>query len=198
MSEFYHHLTTKKSFEVLQQLNKNFDFILIGGWAVFVYTHSLKSKDIDIVVRYDQLSNLKDKLEVVKNERLKKYEANVDQVDIDIYLPHYSQIGFPVEEIENYTQNREGFVVPIPEVVIILKAHVAKERKGTPKGKKDLIDIFSLLSKQIVDWGKYKKLVKEYNLEDLNQELKEMISSSGPIPQLGLLNHQLAKIKREF
>ena len=47
MPEFYQDLITQKSFEALQNLKREFDFILIGGWAVFLYTKDLKSKDID-------------------------------------------------------------------------------------------------------------------------------------------------------
>jgi len=52
--DFYHDLVTDKSWELLKKLKKNYDFILIGGWAVFLYTHALKSKDIDLVCEYDQ------------------------------------------------------------------------------------------------------------------------------------------------
>ena len=38
MSEYYHNLVNKKSFEILKQLQRTHNFILIGGWAVFVWT----------------------------------------------------------------------------------------------------------------------------------------------------------------
>lgn len=38
---FYHNLITQKSWEVLKKLKAKYDFILIGGWAVFLYTKSL-------------------------------------------------------------------------------------------------------------------------------------------------------------
>ena len=99
-----------------------------------------------------------------------------------------------------------------------MKAFTFNERKGTTKGKKDLIDIFSLLKeekinpvidyrtkektqgKQIsngIDWQKYKELVRKYNLIEVNQKFKELVSSAKAIPELGLLNHQIAKLKRE-
>jgi len=134
--EFYHEIITEKSFKILQNLKRQFDFILIGGWAVFLYARTLKSKDIDIIVDYNQLAKLKRILDVSKNERLKKYEAKIEEVDIDIYLPHYSNIGFPSEEIKNYFQSVEGFKVPLPEVLLILKTYVWSQRKNTSKGKK--------------------------------------------------------------
>lgn len=48
--EYYHDLITRQSFDFLKELNKKFDFVLIGGWAVFLFTRALKSKDVDIVI----------------------------------------------------------------------------------------------------------------------------------------------------
>jgi len=61
-----------------------------------------------------------------------------------------------------------------------------------------LIDIFSLLSKEIINWQEYKELIKKYNLETLNQKLKETISSAKIIPELHLLNHQISRLKKKI
>ena len=123
MAEFYHDLITEKSFGILQELRKKFKFILIGGWAVFLYTKSLKSKDIDIIIDYDELGKIKKEYDVSKNERLKKYEVKSGGIDIDIYLPYFSDLGLKAEQAQNYCQNLEGFFVPIPEVLLILKVY---------------------------------------------------------------------------
>lgn len=197
MPEFYHNLITEKSFQVLQQIKKKFNFILIGGWAMFLYTKALKSKDIDIIVDYDELEKLKREFNVFKNERLKKYEIKIEEVDIDIYLPYFSKLGFPVEEIQNYCQPIEGFVTAIPEILLLLKVQVFNQRRGTNKGKKDLIDIFSLLREEEIDWKKYKKIIQKYNLQETNQHLKKIITSASSLPELGLGNHQIAKLKKK-
>ncbi len=197
MPEFYHQLITEESFKVLKELKKKYNFILIGGWAVFLYAKTLKSKDIDIIIDYPDLEKLRQDFEIFKNERLKKYEIKIREVDIDIYLPFFSRLGFPVEEIKNYTQSIEGFLVPSPEILLILKVLTYKERSGTTKGTKDLIDIFSLLKKGLIEWQKYQRLVKRYNLQSLNQELKSLISSATPIPELRLSEHQIARLKKQ-
>lgn len=197
MAEFYHDLITEESFKILQELRRKFKFILIGGWAVFVYAKSLKSKDIDIVIDYDELARIRKEYNVFKNDRLKKYEIKINQTDIDIYLPYFSDLGLKVEEIQNYCQNMEGFLVPIPEILLILKVYAYRERKGANKGKKDLIDIFSLLKGEKIDWRKYKELIEKYNLGNLNEEFKNSISSQKTIPELKLLNHQLSQLKKE-
>jgi hypothetical protein len=198
MAEFYHDLITNASFKLLQEIKKKFDFVLIGGWAVFLHTKALKSKDIDIIVDYDQLDKIRKEFEVFKNERLKKYEAKTGETDIDIYLPHFSDIGIPVEKIMNHTQMIEGFLVPIPEILLILKVYCFSSRKGSVKGNKDLIDIFSLLSKEIIDWRRYKKIIAKYNFENINQELNNLIVSQKSIPELNLLNHKIAKLKNSI
>jgi len=196
--EYYHDLIIEKSFKILQDLKREFDFILIGGWAIFLYTKALKSKDIDIIVDYDELEKFKKEFDIVKNERLKKYEAKIEQIDIDIYLPYYSNIGLPVEEVKKYTQSIEGFNVPIPEILLILKTYTFFQRKNTTKGRKDLIDIFSLLSKEMINWQEYKELIKKYNLEEMSEKLKELVSSTKNLPELNLLNHQLSRLKRKI
>ena len=196
--EFYHDLITEKSFKVLQDLKREFDFILIGGWAIFLYTKALKSKDIDIIIDYDELEKFKQKFSIFKNERLKRYEAKLEELDIDIYLPYFSDLKFPIEEIENYLQSIEGFKVPIPELLLILKTKTYSERKGTTKGEKDFLDIFTLILNEKIDWQKYKGLIKKYNLEEINQKLKEIISSAKAIPQLNLLNHQISRLKKKI
>lgn len=197
MAEFYHDLITEKSFKRLQDLRREFDFILIGGWAVFLYTKSLKSKDIDIIIDYDQLEKIKEKYDVFKNERLNKYEIKLEETDVDIYLPYFSKLGLKVEEVQNHCQNLAGFLVPTPEILLILKAYAFQERKGTNKGRKDLLDIFSLLKTGQIDWLAYRKLIKKYDLGELNEELKSFISSQKAIAELNLLDHRIAKLKKE-
>lgn len=198
MPEFYHNLITEKSFQILQQIKRKFNFILIGGWAIFLYTKTLKSKDIDIVVDYDELEKLKKEFNVFKNERLKKYEIKIEEVDIDIYLPYFSNLGFPVEELKNYCQSIEGFLATTSEILLLLKVQVFNKRKGTNKGKKDLIDIFSLLKEEEIDWQEYKKIIKKYNLQEINQNLKKIITTATSIPELSLGNHQIAKLKKKI
>ena len=54
--EFWNEIITDKSFKVLQELKKRFKFVLIGGWAIFILTKSIKSKDIDIIVDFETLA----------------------------------------------------------------------------------------------------------------------------------------------
>jgi len=197
MPEFYHNIITEKSFKILQILNKEFKFILIGGWAIFLYTKNLKSKDIDIILDYNELGKIRKNFDLFKNERLKKYEIKKEEIDVDIYLPYFSVLGFPVEEIQKYVQSIEGFLLPSPEILLILKTFTLRKRGGTVKGKKDLIDIFSLLKKNKINWKKYKEIIKKYNLNNINSYLKELVQEISAIEELDLLNHKISKLKKK-
>ncbi len=109
MTNFYQNYLTDKSFQLLIELKKKIDFVLIGGWAVYFYTNALKSKDIDIIVDFSQLEKIKKDFSLEKNERLKKYQIKIEEIDIDIYLPFYSDLGVPVEKIINETLIINGF-----------------------------------------------------------------------------------------
>ena len=198
MPGFYHDLITEKSFNILQDLRKKFKFILIGGWAVFLYARALKSKDIDIIVDYDELEKIRKEYALFKNDRLKKYEIKAEETDVDIYLPYFSDLGLKPEEIQNYCQSIEGFWVPVAEVLLILKVCAYLDRQGSVKGGKDLIDIFSLLKNVKIDWQKYKELIKKYGQEKLSGELKNLVSGQRAIPELDLSEHKISRLKKEI
>ncbi|MCL5432397.1 MAG: hypothetical protein M1484_04930 [Patescibacteria group bacterium] len=194
--DFYNDLVTQKSWQTLGELRQKFDFILIGGWAVYLYTKALKSKDIDVIVDYDQLEKLRRDFAVTKNERLKKYEARREEVQIDVYLPHFSDLGVPVEQIIKEAQERETFRLPNPEMLLILKQLAFKNRELSAKGQKDRIDILSLLTFADVDLVKYRRLLTKFKLEFLNAQLNAIISQTVKIPELGINEHQWSRKKK--
>ncbi|MEM0492575.1 MAG: hypothetical protein QXS02_01250 [Candidatus Thermoplasmatota archaeon] len=60
MREFWNDINTQKSWAILKQLNKQIRFILIGGWGVYLWSHAMKSKDINIVLTsWDDLELVK-------------------------------------------------------------------------------------------------------------------------------------------
>jgi hypothetical protein len=196
--EYYHNLIAEKSFQILKELKKKYQFVLIGGWAVFLYAKALKSKDIDLIVDFDELEKLKQEFAVFKNERLKKYEIKKDETDIDIYLPFYSDLGLAAEEIKKHTQSQEGFILPIPEILLLLKIYTSEQRKGSVKGQKDILDIFSLLKEDLIDWPKYKKLIDEYKLKPINDSFKSLVKLTGPLPELNLNQQAISKLKKKI
>lgn len=194
--DYYHNLVTDKSWKLLQALRKTHDFILIGGWAVFLYTMALKSKDIDLVVEYEELERLKKEFEASKNDRLKKYEAKSQEIEIDIYVPYYSNPGIPAEELKEYLASVEGFKTVKPEVLAILKQKALSQRMGTPKGRKDLIDLVSLFILADFDFSELRSISKSFGLEDLALSSKRILEKTFELPEVGLNPHQMAKVKK--
>jgi len=196
--QYYHQLITEKSFQYLQGLKREFRFILIGGWAVYIYTQALKSKDIDIIVDYAELGKLKEKYSFSKNERLKKYEIKVGEFDVDIYLRHYSDLGIDILEIEKNTYIRNGFLVPWPEILFLLKLFVYSKRRGSNKGQKDELDILSLMSLPEFSWKKYLKLIKDYKFTEYNELFIALLKKTGAVKELDINEQKMAKIKKEI
>jgi len=199
MAEYYHNLVTDKSFQILQDFKRRYDFILIGGWAVYLFAKNLKSKDIDCIVDHSALQKIRVAHTLVKNERLKKYEIHIEEIDIDIYVRHYSDLGIPIEAIEEHTVQREGFVLPRPEILLLLKQKAYADRQGTPKGEKDRIDIVSLLTRvPDFDWGFYKKIIIQQHCAFRAKELHTLMTSVTAVPELDLNQHSYSRWKKKI
>jgi len=198
MNAYYQDVITEKSWKILKLVKTKINFVLIGGWAVYLYTQALKSKDIDIIVDYSDLGTLKEDFNITKNERLSKYEIKAEGIDIDIYLPHYSDLGIPVEEIVKYTDKIEGYAIPQKEMLILTKLKAYRSRQGSIKGEKDKIDIISLLLLPDFDYERYCKFIKQYDFTHFNNLLKKLLENTYEIPEIGLNRHMFSKMKKNI
>jgi len=199
--EFWNDISTQKSWELLKKLNKQLHFIVIGGWGIYLWTHAMKSKDIDVLLtRWEDLEQIKKKYEPKKNDRLKKYEIIISDIDVDIYLPHYSQMVIPCDQLITMSETREGFHVLKPEPLIILKQQALLSRKDSIKGQKDIIDILALLSNKVIDFKEYKHLLQHYKIQYFAEELKKIIKvSKEEFSYLDITNpREIKKIKEEW
>ncbi|MFH0986463.1 MAG: hypothetical protein V1911_00270, partial [Candidatus Micrarchaeota archaeon] len=139
-----------------------------------------KSKDIDIVVDHETLSQLKSKYSLNKNTNLKKYELKSDRFDIDIYVPFFSELAVPAQDIlKNYIKVN-GIKTVSPELLLILKQSAEIERRGTPKGMKDAIDLLTLLLYSGVDLQKYVAELGKYKLNNYIDALIRVIKEFDP------------------
>jgi len=195
---FYHDLVTQKSWQELQNLVKVTKFILIGGWAIYLYTKALKSKDIDIIIDFHALSALQRHYQIYKNDRLQKYEAVKDEVQIDIYLPHFSNLGIPVADLINNSRSFAGFTLLEPNYLFILKLYVLKKRGRTPKGRKDFLDLLALIQAKVCNFDQIDEILHHYHLLELKSTLVTFISENTQIPELKLNSHQYARLKSEL
>jgi len=195
--EYWSTIITQRSSEVLQKIRKEINFILIGGWAVYLWAKSHKSKDIDIVVSYEELNKLKLKYYVKKNDGLKKYEIIINEIDIDIYVPFYSKLPL-LEHLKNHTSGIESFKVANPEILIILKLAAEISRSNSEKGLKDRIDIMDLLLKCEIDFEDFDRLVEKEKLQGFRKRLTEIISNFTEIKYLGLNPREFKLRKKEL
>ncbi|TSC88080.1 MAG: Uncharacterized protein G01um10147_311 [Microgenomates group bacterium Gr01-1014_7] len=196
--DFYHDLITQESWQVLQSLRSKFNFILIGGWAVFLYTHALKSKDIDLVLDYKDLEKVKKEFTLTKNDRLKKYEARNEEIQIDIYVPFYSNPGLPAEDLKQFVANIEGFSSIEKEVLALLKQKALIERAHSSKGRKDLIDLVSLFMLDDFDFAKYRKIASGYKLAEYMKKTHDLLKTTSSLMELDLNEHKMARLKKSI
>jgi len=194
--EYWHDIITEKSWNLLQNIKKKFDFIVIGGWATYLWTKALKSKDIDIIIDFKTLDKLKTEYNLKKNDNLKKYELIIDEIDIDIYVPYYSKLSLPIKIIEKNITKLHGFKIVLPEILLILKQSAELEREFTKKGQKDRLDILSLLLNVNINFKEYLKLLNENNLVGYNKRLIRIITSFKEYNYFNL-NPRTYKLKKE-
>lgn len=194
--DYYRNSVTQKSWRLLTRLAKTYKFVLIGGWAVWLYTRQLKSKDIDIIVNLDQLAKLKTRFDFVKNSRLKKYEFRADEVQVDVYTPYYSTPGgIPAETILQHPVKLEGFTVPRPEILLTTKIFTWANRRGSAKSKKDFLDILGLLSLPAVNAKQIRTQVNPDEIKKAVNLLVNQLKKTYAAPEVNLNRHQFAKLK---
>ncbi|MEK7513506.1 MAG: hypothetical protein AAB430_02830 [Patescibacteria group bacterium] len=193
---YYRDSVTEASWQLLQKLKREYKFCLIGGWAVWLYTKQLKSKDIDLVVAPEELSRIREKYALVKNDRLKKYEFRQGEVQIDVYSAYYSDLGLAAELILDNQIIKEGFKIPAIELLIVLKLVAWIGRRGSGKGRKDLIDIVSLVDLGECQKEKLTRWLKKTGMENAGKELIKAIKQLSTMEELGLNQHQIARRKK--
>jgi len=198
--EFLSSLLTEKSWSLLKELSKkDFKFILIGGWAAYLWTKMHKSKDIDIIVPdFKDLEYLKKNYDLRKNDSLKKYEIWLEEMDVDIYVPYYSKLALPIEEIKSHITKIENMQVASLEALLILKQGAELERKDSVKGSKDRIDIMALLLFSEIDFKKYSSLLEKHNLKHYLNRLFRVINNFDGIKYLELNPREFKLKKKEL
>ena len=198
--DFWNSILTEKSWNLLKELNKKpFKFILIGGWAAYLWTKQHKSKDVDIVLLdFKDMEFLKKEYDLRKNDSLKRYEIKFEEIDVDVYVPYYSKLGVSIEEIKKNSTKIEGISVVNPEILLILKQTAELSRENSVKGRKDRIDIMTLLLFSEMDLKKYKELLKKFRLDNFLMRLKSIINSFDEIKYLGLNPREFKVRKKEL
>jgi len=176
----------ERSWRVLGELKGFADFVLIGGWGVYLWTRKLKSRDIDVYIDQENFYKLHSDLTLrgyalKRNVRLMKFEALISDVEVDIYTPFMSKLVIPCSDVfdRKLYSVIEGFKVAVPEVLLLLKAQAAKDRWHAEKGLKDRVDIISLLKFADVKRDVLDQVLRKYDTQHkLRDVVKRAISES--------------------
>ncbi len=176
----------ERAWQVLGELKGLADFVLIGGWGVYLWTKKLKSRDIDIYIDQENFYKLQSELlqrdyALKRNVRLMKLEALIGDVEVDIYTPFMSNLAVPCLDVlnERLYSLIERFKVAIPEVLLLLKAQAAQQRWHTEKGVKDRADIISLLKFADIKRDLLEQMLRKYDTQHtVRDALKRAISES--------------------
>ena len=195
--EYWNSLLTEKSWNLLHDIKRKYNFILIGGWAIYLLTHQQKSKDIDIVIGMKELEKLRQE-NITKNDRLKKYELKTEEIDINIYVEYYSQLTIPVEDIKKHVIETQGFKMASPEALLILKQGAYENRQNSVKGEKDKIDIVSIIFFTEINFQKYKEIMVKHKLESYKEDLKKIITNYTDHQALNMTPRELKNKKKEM
>ena len=199
--EFWHESLTQQSWQKLQEFSKQFDLTVIGGWGVWLWTKQHKSKDIDIIVDFQTLQELKQKFLLEKNDRLKKYEIKLESFDVDIYVPFYSKLALPIEDLIKERTKIEGINTVACEALLILKQGAEIERRQSIKGQKDLIDIWTLLAFAPIGFKKYFQILTEHKKQEFGKELLKEIADFNPVDSekyLGIKFKEFIRQKKQL
>jgi len=199
--EFWNDEIIEKSWERLIKLEKELNFILIGGWAVYLYTKLHKSKDIDIIIDYPELRQLQSVYILNKNDRLRKYEVKLPEgFDIDIYTPNYSKLSIPINDIIKTAIMHEGFMIARQEVLLMLKISAFIDRKNSIKGKKDLLDILGLIFYADIDFKLLNSLALKYKHQNYIRVLLDALKNFdlSMVRYINLNENSFAKLKKKY
>ncbi|MBZ1356610.1 MAG: hypothetical protein KY054_02460, partial [Candidatus Nealsonbacteria bacterium] len=96
------------------------------------------------------------------------------------------------------TISREGFLIPEIEILLILKLYAWSARRGSAKGQKDELDIFSLLFLPEFNWQRCLDYTRIFHLENYNDFLIELVKKTKEIKELGVNQQKMAKIRKKI
>ena len=197
--EFWNSEITNDSWNELLVLSRTYNFILIGEWAIYLYTKLHKSRDIDIVVDYDQFWVLSKDFQLRKNPSVRRYEIKFRKFDIYIYTPFYSRLTVPVQDLINNFTIIENIKVSKIEELLILKLGAFDERVDSIKGQKDRLDIAGLVFYSSVDYARFTELLNKYEKRVYYKLLMNAVGNIDPrlLQYLNLNESTYAKMKKK-
>jgi len=162
--QFWNREATERSLRLLGSLASRSDFVLIGGWAVYLYVGAQKSQDIDIVIGYDGLNYFR-QFGISEYPRSKIKYSVVEGVVIDLFVEEFidPDMPFPSSIVLNNYVRIQNIKVVDRNILLLLKLWGYFSADET-KHRKDIIDVVSLLFYGDIDLGKVNEYVEKYKI----------------------------------
>lgn len=163
--QFWNNEKTDASLRTLQFIAGKIDFVLIGGWAVYLYTDAQRSEDVDIAVGIPALKFFKD-YGIRDYEGINIKYSVVDGTVVDLFIQEYADrdLPLPVKEIlEDYTMFMGNIKTVNREMLLLLKLW-GYFREDETKLRKDIIDVISLMLYGDINIKKFGALLKKHRI----------------------------------
>jgi hypothetical protein len=163
--QFWNNDKTDRSLLVLRSLSKGIGFVLIGGWAVYMYVNSQKSEDVDIAVEPDRLDFFR-RHGISEYEGLPIKYSVVGGTIVNLFINGYADQALPVPVsriMSDYTLIDDIKVVR-KELLLLLKLW-GYFRSDDTKLRKDMIDVLTLVFYGGIDLRKFARYISEYKIE---------------------------------
>lgn len=163
--QYYNDAETGKSYALLVKLAKDVDFVLVGGWAVNLYTGMQRSKDLDIAIEPDGLDYFR--RYGIRDYGIGVKYSVIDDVHVDLFINGVPirSASIPVKEMLSSPRRINGIRVVDKNILVLLKLS-GYFRFDEIKSAKDVIDVVSLLFYAGIDMKAVKMLVDKYKVED--------------------------------
>ncbi len=162
--QFWSAERTNRSLEVLRALPEGLDFVLIGGWAVYLYVGNQKSEDVDIAINLD-------KLDFFRKYGIEGYDGTtikysiINGTRVDLFISGYTDrdLPLPISKIMRDYVVIEGMKVVDRELLLLLKLW-GYFGHDEVKIRKDIIDVVSLVFYGSIGFEKFASYIKEYKV----------------------------------
>jgi len=162
--QFWNEEQTKKSRELLNMLASSVDFVLIGGWAVYMYIRQQMSLDVDLAITYNSLEYFR-KYGINDYKGMKVKCSIVNGVYVDLFIEDFSDKDLPVHVSTILKEYNiiEGIKVVDKELLLLLKLW-GYFRADEQKIRKDMLDVLGLMLYGDIDLKKFKAYIDEYKV----------------------------------
>ncbi|MFY9783386.1 MAG: hypothetical protein WAK12_07625 [Acidimicrobiales bacterium] len=158
-SEHYAAEDTERSWDIYVEIHEVYpDAIVIGGWGSWLHNKAAKSHDIDVIVSPQDLSAMRETLELTESHHLgsPEWRGTYDSIHLDVYVCYQSRLGqilkLPVEHLVEHRQEIDGYPTLNKEALLVAKAAARLDRRDTQPGQKDAEDMLIMLLKADRPW----------------------------------------------